>query len=48
MEKVRTDHAKFALKKNLDIDEKDGLFYQHCNRELKEDECEIVDNLKKP
>ena len=48
MEKVRTVHAKFALKKNLDIDEKDGLFCQHCNRELKEYECEIVDNLKKP
>ena len=45
IEKIRIDHAKLALRKNLDINGKDGHSCQHCDWELKEDECEAVDNL---
>ena len=40
IEKVRIDCAKLALRKNLDIDS-----CQHCDRELKQGKCKIIDNL---
>ena len=33
------------MRKNLDIDGKDGHSCQYCDCELKEDEYKIVDNL---
>ena len=40
IEKVRIGCAKLALRKNLDIDS-----CQHCDRELKQGKCKIIDNL---
>ena len=45
IEKVKTYYAKLSLRKNSDIDEKDGNSCQHCDHRIKEEECTIFDYL---
>ena len=44
IEKVRIDHAKLDLRLNGEIEGVDEHTYC-CNRELNEEECQIIDNL---
>ena len=45
IEKVRIDHAKLALRLNVEVEGVDGHTCQYCYRELNVEECEIIDNL---
>ena len=45
IEKVRIDHAKLALRLNVEVERVDRHTCQYCYRELNEEECEIIDNL---